>query len=49
MKDVFVVGKAYGSVPDHPKWDPICDINNDEKVDLKDYYIACKNYGKADP
>jgi hypothetical protein len=34
---------AYGSSFGHPKWDPLCDMNEDGKVDLKDYYVACKN------
>jgi hypothetical protein len=49
LKDVYAVAQAYGSFPNHPKWNPVCDINNDNKVDLKDYYITCKNYGKVDP
>jgi len=48
LKDVFTVGKAYGSSPSHPRWIAVCDINNDEKVDLKDYYATCRNYGKTE-
>jgi parallel beta-helix repeat protein len=46
LKDVYAVAKAYGSVPGHPRWNPLCDINKDGKVELKDYYTTCKNYGK---
>ena len=47
LKDVFATGKAYGSYPGHPRWNPHCDINGDGKIDLKDYYTTCKNYGKS--
>jgi PKD repeat protein len=46
LKDVYRVGKAYGSYPGHPKWDPACDFNKDNVVDLKDYYPVCKHYGE---
>jgi len=49
LKDVFRVGKAFGSVPDQPKWDAFCDINVDFKVDLKDYFTTSKNFGKTNP
>lgn len=49
LKDVFRVGKAFGSVPGQPKWDAFCDINVDFKVDLKDYFTTSKNFGKTDP
>jgi hypothetical protein len=32
-----------------PKWDAFCDINVDFKVDLKDYFTTCKNFGKTNP
>lgn len=47
LKDVFAVGKAYGSVPGNTKWVPECDLNSDLIVDLKDYFATCKNYGKT--
>lgn len=47
LKDIYAVARAYGSHPDHARWDPVCDINSDLKVDLRDYYIACRNYGKT--
>ncbi len=46
LKDVFRVGKAYGSRPGDPKWDPACDFNHDNIIDLKDYYPVCKHYGE---
>ena len=47
LKDVFAVGKAYGSVVGDPRYSPNLDINDDGKIDLKDYYTTCKNYGKS--
>jgi hypothetical protein len=47
LKDVFATGKAYGSYPGHPRWNPHCDVNADGKVDLKDYYAVCKSFGKS--
>jgi parallel beta-helix repeat protein len=49
LKDVFTTGKAYGSEPGMPKWNPHCDINSDAKIDLKDYYAVCKSFGKTYP
>jgi hypothetical protein len=47
LKDVFAVGKAYGSVVGDLRYKPNLDINGDGKIDLKDYFTACKNYGKS--
>jgi PKD repeat protein len=46
LKDVYAVGKAYGSTPGSPRWDPRCDFDKNNLVDLKDYYGVCKHYGK---
>jgi len=46
LKDVFRVGKAYGTRPGDPKWDPACDFNHDGIIDLKDYYPVCQHYGE---
>jgi len=47
LKDVFAVGKAYGSRLGDPRYDPNLDINSDRIIDLKDYFIVCKNYGQS--
>jgi len=46
LKDVFVAGKAFGSVPGDPKWNTLADTNHDYKVDLKDYFGIAKRFGK---
>jgi hypothetical protein len=52
LKDVFAVGKAFGTTRQGPNpsgrvYVPNCDINGDGKIDLKDYFTTCKNYGKS--
>jgi endo-1,4-beta-D-glucanase Y/archaellum component FlaF (FlaF/FlaG flagellin family) len=47
LKDVYAVGKAYGSVTGDSRYEPNLDINEDSKIDLKDYYTTCKNYGTS--
>ena len=49
IKDVLAVSWAFGSFPSDPRWNPLCDINHDDKVDMRDYYIVCSNYGKKYP
>jgi len=52
LKDVFAVGKAFGTTRSGPNpsgrvYVANCDINGDDKIDLKDYFTTCKNYGKS--
>jgi hypothetical protein len=54
LKDVYAVGKAFGSTRQGPNppgrvYSPNLDINDDDKIDLKDYYATCKNFGKTEP
>lgn len=46
LKDVFAVGKAYGSRRGDPKYEPNLDINSDGIIDLKDYFVVCRNFGQ---
>jgi hypothetical protein len=46
LKDVFLAGKAFGSIPGDAKWSPYADVNHDYKIDLKDYFAVCKKFGK---
>ena len=46
LKDYYIVCLAYGSTPNHSKWNPDADLNKDGVVDLKDVYIVTKEYGK---
>jgi parallel beta-helix repeat protein len=45
-KDIAIVAKAYGSYPDHPRWNPIADVNNDNKIDGKDIAPVAKYFGE---
>ena len=45
LKDVTQCGNAFGSYPGHPKWDPRADINQDLKVNLKDYFAITQAFG----
>jgi hypothetical protein len=36
LKDVIIVGAAYGSQPGDKNWNPAADLNNDGIVNLKD-------------
>jgi len=55
MRDVYVVARAFGSHPTHPRWNPNADITGtlpgapDEKVDMRDVYVVARNFGKTDP
>jgi len=43
--DVDLIMAAWGSYPGHPKWDPRCDLNKDNIVNLHDSQICAKNQG----
>jgi parallel beta-helix repeat protein len=46
MMDISVVAKAFGSMPRHPRWNPIADIDKDGYVDMRDVSVVAKNFGK---
>lgn len=45
--DLSPLGKAYGSTPDTPNWNPDADINQDNIVDDVDLALLSENYGKT--
>jgi hypothetical protein len=45
MKDIVRVARAFGSYPDHPRWDPVCDTNADNKIDMRDIIITARGFG----
>lgn len=47
LRDVYAVGRAFGAVIGDPRYNANLDINGGGKIDLKDYYTTCKNYGKS--
>ena len=47
INDLYDLGKAYGSDPSKPNWNPECDFNSDGKVDNSDLLDLSTNYGKT--
>lgn len=46
IRDINRVYQAWGSYPGHPKWDPDCDLNGDDKVNIRDIGIVVSENGK---
>lgn len=49
MRDIGVIGSAFGSSPGDTRWNPNRDINGDGKIDLRDIGITARNFGIVDP
>jgi len=47
IRDVAVVASAFGSFPDHPRWNPDADLNKDGVVNIRDVAIVCGNFGRT--
>ena len=47
MRDIGVAAWAIGSYPTHPRWDSYADINQDDRLDMKDLVIIARNFGKT--
>ena len=47
MEDVRMTARAFGSYPEHDRWNPAADVNGDEKVDMRDLRLITKNFGKT--
>jgi len=47
MRDIGTAAQAFGSYPGHERWNPIADINNDGKVDMKDIGLVAKEFGRT--
>jgi len=47
--DLFDLGRAYGTVPSMPNWNPDCDFNGNSNIDKPDLSALSENYGKIDP
>ncbi len=46
IMDLAVVSGAFGSYPNHPKWKPQADINDDERIDITDVAMVSADFGK---
>jgi hypothetical protein len=49
LRDISLVAIAFGSYPEHPRWNPIADLNQDAKIDLKDIALVAKHFGDHYP
>ena len=47
ITDIVLAATAFGSYPDHPKWNPATDMNNDGVVDIYDIVLIARNFGKT--
>ena len=47
IRDISTVGRAFGSYPGHPNWNPIADLNGDNIVDIRDISTVGRNFGKT--
>lgn len=45
--DLLIITKALGSTPARRNWNPNCDLNGDQRVDLRDLCLALRNLGKT--
>jgi hypothetical protein len=49
IKDLAMVTAAFGSYPGLPRWNPDCDMNGDNKIDIFDVAYVCHYFGWHDP
>jgi len=49
ISDIGLVGRAFGSNPDNPRWNPEADLNLDNVIDVRDISKAARNFGKTCP
>jgi len=47
IADLFIIAKAFGSYPGHPRWNEIADIDNNGIVNINDLATAAKEFGKT--
>lgn len=45
--DIGIIANAFGSHPDHPRWNPDADIDANEVVNIVDLSIVAKDFGKS--
>jgi hypothetical protein len=46
IKDLALVGSAFGSYPGHPRWNPTADVNKDDTINILDLAFIARNIGK---
>jgi hypothetical protein len=46
VRDIAIFGKAFGSYPGHPRWNPAADLDGNGIVNILDGVKIAKNFGK---
>uniref|UniRef100_A0A7C4TPZ4 CARDB domain-containing protein n=1 Tax=candidate division WWE3 bacterium TaxID=2053526 RepID=A0A7C4TPZ4_UNCKA len=46
MSDIGIVCFAFGASPDHPRWNPTCDLDQNGIIDLRDIGLTAKHFGE---
>jgi len=49
IRDIAQAGLAFGSYPNHPRWNTQADVYQDGKVDIRDMALIAKNFGETYP
>jgi ABC-type transport system substrate-binding protein len=49
VKDTYACAHAFGSRPGYPNWNAVADVNEDFKIDVKDYYGISQDFGWTAP
>jgi hypothetical protein len=45
--DLTTIAVAFRSQPGNERWNPICDVNHDSRIDILDVAVAAKAFGKS--
>lgn len=43
--DISIAGGVFGSTPEDPEWNAICDLNRDEVINIQDLALVARDYG----
>lgn len=49
IRDIAFIAISYGTYVGDSKWNPNADINDDDKIDIRDVSLAASNFGKVEP
>jgi len=49
IDDIYVASQAFGSIPEHPRWNPKADINEDDYVGIDDIFAIASHFGQENP
>lgn len=47
IRDIFEVAKAFGTYPEHPRWNIKADIDGNGIINIHDIFTVTKDYGKT--